>query len=171
MENIDFNEFLNPKSLAEHNRNASLQFIRKLEEHPKTCLYDSIIESAKVGEKEEFFRLFNKFNPDIAWTDQYNNDFMQYAVSGGEIAIVKFLVEKGSKINHPGRYNITPLMRTCMMYMPRSRKRIKSLILYLLEIGADTSLVDDREHNALFYAKRQRCDEELCKLLTPPVIN
>jgi ankyrin repeat protein len=169
MENIDFTEFLNPKSLAEHNRNACLQFIRKLEEHPKTCLYDSIIESANCGEKEEFFRLFDKFNPDIAWTDQYNNDFMQFAVSGGEIAIVKFLVEKGSKINHPGIYNITPLMRACMIYMPRSRKRIKRLILYLLEIGADISLVDDFGHNALFYAKQYHCDEELCRLLTPSV--
>jgi ankyrin repeat protein len=165
------NSFFGHSPFTEHNRNTYLRFIRELEEHPKIGLYDSIIESAKVGEKEEFFRLFNKFNPDIAWTDQYNNDFMQHAVSGGEIAIVKFLVEKGSKINHPGRYNITPLMRTCMMYEPRRKKRIRNLILYLLEIGADTSLVDDFEHNALFYAKQQRCDEELCRLLIPPAIN
>jgi ankyrin repeat protein len=161
------NPFFGHSPFAEHNRNACLQFIRKLEEHPKNSLYDSIIESAVYGEKEEFFRLFNKFNPDISWTDQYNNDFMQHAVSGGEITIVKFLVEKGSKINHPGRYNITPLMRACMTYEPRRKKRIKNLILYLLEIGADNSLVDDFGHNALFYAKQQRCDEELCKLLTP----
>jgi ankyrin repeat protein len=165
------NSFFGNSSFAEHNRNASLQFIRKLEDHPKNNLYDSIIYSALVGEKEEFFRLFNKFNPDIAWTDQYNNDFMQFAVLGGEIAIVKFLVEKGSKINHPGRYNKTPLMGACEMYESRRKKRIKNLILYLLEIGADTSLVDDFGHNALFYAKQQRCDEELCMLLTPPVIN
>jgi ankyrin repeat protein len=165
------NPFFDHSLFAEHNRNTYLRFIRELEEHPKICLYDSIIESAKVGEKEEFFRLFNKFNPDIAWTDQYNNDFMQYAVSGREITIVKFLVEKGSKINHPGRYNITPLMRACMMYESRCKKRIRNLILYLLEMGADIFLVDDFGHNALFYAKQFRCDEELCRLLTPPVIN
>ncbi|MDR2171328.1 MAG: ankyrin repeat domain-containing protein [Planctomycetaceae bacterium] len=156
--------------IAKHNRNTNLQSIRYLENNPKNSPYDAIVYASKLGEKEEFFRLFEKFNPDLSWTDTYNNDFLGLAVSGENINIVKFLVEKGCNINHQGRYNITPLIRSCML-VPQSKQKMRRLIEYLLEVGADVSLIDDMGHNALYYAKQTHYDNDLYNKLTPPITN
>jgi ankyrin repeat protein len=147
-------------SIAEVNRQSILRSIRYLEENPKNSPYDAIVFALQQGEKEEFLRLFNKLNPDITWTDSYNNNFLGFAVSGGNFTIIKFLIEKGSEINHLGRHNITPLIGACML-VPASKQKMKKIIEYLLEVGADVSLVDDMEHNALYYAKQTHYDNEL----------
>jgi ankyrin repeat protein len=161
---------LNRAIIAEANRNSVLRSIRYLEENPKNSPYDAIILALQEGKKEEFFRLFAKFDPDTTWTDSYNNSFLGLAVSGENLAIIKFLIDMGSEINHPGRYNITPLIGACMQ-IPSSKQKMRKIIEYLLDAGADVSLVDDMGHNALYYAMQTYYDNELYIKLTPPITN
>lgn len=156
--------------IAETNHNSILQSIRYLEENPKNSPYDAIVLALQEGKKEEFFRLFTKLNPNIAWTDSYNNNFLGFAVTGENLTVIKFLIEMGCEINHPGRYNITPLIGACMQ-IPNSKQKMRKIIEYILEAGADVSLVDDMGHNALYYAMQTYYDNELYIKLTPPITN
>lgn len=82
-------------------------------------------------------------NPDIA-DKKYQRTALSYAVLGGNIDMVKLLVEKGSDPSKAfGKRGITPLMKAV---------ENEEIFSFLLSEGADFELTDSDGWTTLFYA-------------------
>ena len=107
-------------------------------------LVKSLLETAKDG-----FR-FDEFDDD-------NNNVVMYAVKGGNIETVKYLIKLGASVNYHNNLGITPLGLAV-------RKNHYVMVKAMLDVGANVNIKDGEGNTPLFDAVKENNDL-LIKLL------
>jgi len=74
-----------------------------------------------------------------------------YAVVNGHLEIVKELMAAGAHINERSRHNRTPLMHA-------AKHGHTDIVIYLIQYGADISLVDRNGMSAADLAEKEKAD-------------
>ncbi|KAI0406772.1 hypothetical protein F4802DRAFT_73932 [Xylaria palmicola] len=68
-----------------------------------------IHEVANVGFLKLLDVLLNKYNADLYVKDSEGQTIMHYATQGGEVGMIKYLIDSGFSLQDPGRDGMTPL--------------------------------------------------------------
>ena len=124
---------------------------KELAQEPHNPPYKTIILACSFGNTEVFFSLYEKYKPDVTWTDEFGNNLLVHAIKGECLPIVQFLIDNKINIDQVGRYRSSPLIVACKSF-PKRKATMKKIIMSLLKAGASDNQYDEWGHNAYYYA-------------------